>query len=63
MDRQFFASLVTAAIGFVVVATIAVTLLEEDKRSWRASAARSTGPWAAEAANPEGIVTGSSAAP
>lgn len=31
MDRHFFTSLLTAVIGFVVVAAVAVTLLEEDK--------------------------------
>jgi voltage-gated potassium channel len=31
MDRHFFTSLLTAVIGFVVVATVAVMLLEEDK--------------------------------
>jgi voltage-gated potassium channel len=33
MDRHFFASLLTAVIGFVLVTTIAVTLLEGEKRS------------------------------
>ena len=31
MDRHFFTSLLTAVIGFVVVAAVAVTVLEEDK--------------------------------
>jgi voltage-gated potassium channel len=31
MDRHFFTSLLTAVIGFVVVATVAVTVFEEDK--------------------------------
>lgn len=31
MDRHFFTSLLTAVIGFVVVAAVAVTILEEDK--------------------------------
>ena len=31
MDRHFFTSLLTAVIGFVVIAAIAVTVLEEDK--------------------------------
>jgi voltage-gated potassium channel len=31
MDRHFFTSLLTAVIGFVVVATLAVMFLEEDK--------------------------------
>ncbi len=34
MDRHFFTSLLTAVIGFVVVAAVAVTLLEDDKRSF-----------------------------
>ncbi len=33
MDRHFFASLLTAIIGFVAVAAIGVTLLEDDKQS------------------------------
>lgn len=31
MDRHFFTSLLTAVIGFVVIAAVAVTVLEEDK--------------------------------
>ncbi|HEX7067930.1 MAG TPA: NAD-binding protein, partial [Candidatus Limnocylindria bacterium] len=31
MDRHFFTSLLTAVIGFVLVATVAVTVFEEDK--------------------------------
>ena len=31
MDRHFFSSLLTAVIGFVVIAAVAVTVLEEDK--------------------------------
>ena len=31
LDRHFFTSLLTAVIGFVVVATLAVTLLEPDR--------------------------------
>ena len=31
MDRHFFTSLLTAVIGFVVIAAVAVTLLEENK--------------------------------
>jgi len=34
MDRHFFTSLLTAIIGFVVVAALAVTLLEEEKRTF-----------------------------
>ena len=34
MDRHFFTSLLTAVIGFVVISAIAVTLLEDDKRSF-----------------------------
>jgi voltage-gated potassium channel len=34
MDRHFFTSLLTAVIGFVVLSAIAVTLLEDDKRSF-----------------------------
>jgi voltage-gated potassium channel len=34
MDRHFFTSLVTAVAGFVVVAALGVTLLEEDKRTF-----------------------------
>jgi len=34
MDRHFFTSLLTAVIGFVAVAAIAVTLLEDDKRTF-----------------------------
>jgi voltage-gated potassium channel len=34
MDRHFFTSLLTAVVGFVVVAALAVTLLEEDKRTF-----------------------------
>jgi voltage-gated potassium channel len=33
MDRHFFVSLLIAVVGFVVVAAIAVTLLDEEKRS------------------------------
>jgi voltage-gated potassium channel len=33
MDRHFFASLLTAVIGFVILTAIVVTLLEEDKRT------------------------------
>ena len=33
MDRHFFTSLLTAVVGFVVVAALAVTLLEEEKRT------------------------------
>ncbi len=33
VDRQFFTSLLSAVIGFVIVAAIAVSLLEEDKRT------------------------------
>lgn len=33
VDRQFFTSLLTAVVGFVVVAAVAVSLLEEDKRT------------------------------
>jgi len=33
MDRHFFTSLLTAVVGFVVVAALAVTLLEDDKRT------------------------------
>lgn len=33
MDRHFFVSLLTAVVGFVLVAAIAVTLIEEEKRS------------------------------
>jgi voltage-gated potassium channel len=33
MDRHFFTSLLSAVIGFVLVAAIAVTLLEDDKRT------------------------------
>ncbi len=33
VDRQFFTSLLTAVVGFVVVAALAITLLEEDKRT------------------------------
>jgi voltage-gated potassium channel len=31
MDRHFFTSLLTAVIGFVLIAAVAVTILEEDK--------------------------------
>jgi voltage-gated potassium channel len=34
MDRHFFSSLLTAVIGFVVVAAIVITLLEDEKRSF-----------------------------
>lgn len=34
MDRHFFTSLLMAVIGFVVVAALAVTLLEEEKRTF-----------------------------
>ena len=34
MDRHFFTSLLTAVVGFVAVAAIAVTLIEEEKRSF-----------------------------
>lgn len=33
VDRQFFTSLLTAVVGFVIVAAVAVSLLEEDKRT------------------------------
>lgn len=33
MDRHFFTSLISAVVGFVVVATIVVTLLEDEKQS------------------------------
>src|SRR3990170_681134 len=34
MDRHFFTSLLTAIIGFVIMAALAVTLLEEEKRTF-----------------------------
>jgi voltage-gated potassium channel len=34
MDRHFFASLLSAIIGFVILSAVVVTLLEEDKRSF-----------------------------
>jgi voltage-gated potassium channel len=34
LDRHFFTSLLTAVVGFVVIAALAVTLLEEDKRTF-----------------------------
>ena len=34
MDRHFFSSLLTAIIGFVAVAAVAVTLLEDEKRTF-----------------------------
>jgi voltage-gated potassium channel len=34
MDRHFFTSLLTAIIGFVITAALAVTLLEEEKRTF-----------------------------
>ena len=34
MDRHFFSSLLTAVIGFVVVAAVVVTLLEREKQSF-----------------------------
>src|SRR5688500_12142361 len=34
MDRHFFTSLLTGIIGFVILAALAVTLLEEEKRSF-----------------------------
>jgi voltage-gated potassium channel len=34
MDRHFFTSLLTSVIGFVLVAAVAVTLIEEEKRSF-----------------------------
>ena len=34
MDRHFFTSLLTAIIGFVAVAAVAVTLLEDEKRTF-----------------------------
>jgi voltage-gated potassium channel len=34
MDRHFFTSLLTGVIGFVVIAAVAVTLIEEEKRSF-----------------------------
>ncbi len=34
MDRHFFISLLTAVVGFVVIAAIAITLLEDDKRTF-----------------------------
>ncbi len=34
MDRHFFSALLTAIIGFVAVAAVTVTLLEDDKRSF-----------------------------
>ena len=33
VDRQFFTSLLSAVVGFVLVAALAITLLEEDKRT------------------------------
>jgi voltage-gated potassium channel len=33
MDRHFFTSLLTAVIGFVVIASLGVTLLEDDKQT------------------------------
>jgi voltage-gated potassium channel len=33
MDRHFFTTLITAVVGFVVIATVLVTLLEEEKRT------------------------------
>jgi len=34
MDHHFFSSLLTAVVGFVVIAALAVTLLEEEKRTF-----------------------------
>lgn len=34
VDRHFFTSLLAAVIGFVVIAAVAITLLEEEKRSF-----------------------------
>ncbi len=34
MDRHFFTSLLSAVIGFVVMAALAITLLEEEKRTF-----------------------------
>src|SRR5687768_2481786 len=34
MDRHFFSSLLTAIIGFVILAALTVTLLEEEKRTF-----------------------------
>ncbi|MEO7294845.1 MAG: NAD-binding protein [Candidatus Limnocylindria bacterium] len=34
MDRHFFTSLVTAVVGFVVVAAIVITLIEDEKQSF-----------------------------
>ena len=33
MDRHFFTSLLTSVVGFVVIAAVAVTLIEDDKRT------------------------------
>ena len=34
MDRHFFTSLITAVVGFVVVAAIVITLIEDEKQSF-----------------------------